>query len=103
MKNRKQEGTVLISALLITVISVLLATAIIVSLRVIIREAQLITQNDQMQLILQGVNDWAAMAISDHPDITTVKPLELKIKGISVVGKIHAQQSLFNLNSLVHE
>lgn len=100
--NNYQKGTALISALLVTAMVLVLSMAMAISLHFIIHKAQRITSNDQIELVLQGVNDWAKTVILNQSDLTKVKPLKLEIKGIHVVGQIHAQQGLFNLNSLVN-
>ncbi len=102
MKNNQQKGTALISALLITAIAAVIATAVIVSLQMLIRESQLIVNSDVMTLDLQGVTDWAEMTILGNSDIKKIKSLQLRINGTTIRGKISAQQGLFNLNSLVN-
>jgi len=93
MSDRGQQGVALISALLVIAIVLMLSTSMVISLRFIIHKAQLSTSNDQMELVLQGVNDWAEMMILYQADVTKIKPLILNIQGIHVVGQIDAIRS----------
>ncbi len=97
---KKSSGSALISALLVTAIVSVIATAIVISLQRLIHQTELVINRDQMLLDLQGVNDWAKMVMLENVDVSQVKPLEVDINGTSLTGKIYPQQGLFNLNCL---
>lgn len=98
--NNKQKGAVLISALFITALSVIIATALILSQRLLIHRAALVMGSDSMYLALQGVQDWAENVILQHSDLQQTKSFHLQLNGIQLTGKIYAEQGLFNINAL---
>lgn len=100
MKPVKQQGTALISALLITAIAALLATATLLSSRLLIHQADLTITGDQLYEYLLGANDWAQMVITTNTNLKKVKSLQINQGEIQITGKIYAQQGLFNINNL---
>ena len=101
MNNRQQQfGSALISALFITALTAIIATALIVRQRLLIHQALLVTNTDQMMLLLQGSQYWAQEIIVKKTDLQKTKSLNKKINGTQVKGMIFAEQGLFNINCL---
>ena len=98
--NARQNGSALISALLITAIAAVISAAVIISQRLLIYHAELVTNADQLYLDLQGVQDWAEMIILKNVNLQKTPSLKQTINGTTITGNIIAQQGLFNINSL---
>lgn len=111
-RQRNGYGSALISAILITAIVVMLATALAVSERLLIHAAQTTVQSDQMVLALQGEQIFAAQKIKKytaqwlHPN-NQFFPLqntlsEIEMNRITLTSRIEDEQGKYNLNNLVY-
>lgn len=98
--NQRQFGTALITALFVTALTAILATALMVSQRLLIRQTSLVNNADTMYLDLQGVQDWAQTTLTKNVDLLKIKSLQQHFHGTQLTGKIIAQGGLFNINSL---
>jgi len=98
--SKQQVGTVLISALLMTALVAMMATALMVSQRLLIRAATRMTHADHLYLYLQGVQDWAEEVVSKNNDLQKTKSLDKSIHGVHVRGNLYAERALFNINSV---
>ena len=104
MKNKtQQQGAVLVSALLIMALSAMLSVLLLLSQRLLIRQASLMIHADQMYLYLQGVQAWANQIIVHQADLQQTPSLDKKLHGMSVTGKLYAQEGLFNINALARK
>lgn len=99
--NAQQSGAALISALFITALTAIIATALMMSQRLLIHQAALVTNTDQMYLDLQGVQDWAEAIIIKNADLQKIKPLHKNFYGTHISGHIYPQGGLFNINCLL--
>lgn len=111
--HKRQIGAALISAIFITAIAAILATAIAVEQRYLIHNTELILTSDQAYLDLQGMQDWAVQLITNYEIKAKQKRLQAKdipfnkkfgpkkFKQAVLTGIIKDQQGLFNLNNLV--
>jgi len=100
ISKQQQLGAALISALFVTALTAILATALMVSQHLLIRQASLVMNADTLYLDLQGVQNWAQVIIAKNLDLQKTKSLNEKLYGAHVTGKIYAQGGLFNINSL---
>ena len=108
----KQQGAALITALFITALAAIIATAIMVHQRLLIDQSQALVNYDQLAAYLTGVQDWAVSEIKSsvvserngnvvstgilkHPNFPTTT-----INGVTLRGKLLDATSLFNLNIL---
>lgn len=112
---RQYSGGALISALFITAIAAMLATALAVSQRFLIHEEQLITRSDQLYLQLQGEQALASQVIKNHvmqwrgsqnPNARYI-PLKNELpdtqdNGVIVSGVIDEVQGKYNINNLIY-
>lgn len=118
MRHRKRQhcrknGGALISALFITAIAAMIATAIAVQERLIIHEGELVINADQSYLNLQGMQKEAEMVVEKYAsqwvDAKNIPsqfvPLKTKlpdvtIKNMKMTGVIDDEQGKFNMNDL---
>jgi general secretion pathway protein K len=98
--SKQQSGSALISALFITALTAIIATALMVSQRLLIHHTTMVVNTDQMYLDLQGVQNWAEEIILKNNDLQKTSSLEKNFYGTHVRGKIYAQGGLFNINCL---
>ena len=109
--RRNSKGSALLTALLITAICAILATAILVNQSVIINQAELVHNADQMYLAASAANTWSLGQIVDHaisPDHgrslysnqSTMPIPAMNVGGSEVSGNIIDANSRFNINSL---
>lgn len=98
--NYKESGTALITALLIMTLVTVIATATLLSARLLIHQTDLNTSADQMLEALQGANDWAEMTLLTPSDLRKIKPLKTTLNNIAITATIDPQQSLLDINSL---
>ena len=106
----KQRGAALLSALFITAIAAVLATALAVQARLLINQAQIVRTVNQNYLAMQGVQDWAIANLSNgaqqrHNKRMTQHPLKLTFPtqnyhALTLNGRLFDQQALFNINDL---
>lgn len=112
---RHHSGGALISALFITAIAAMLATALAVSQRFLIHEEQLITRSDQLYLQLQGEQALASQMIKNYvmqwSGLQNVNaqfmPLkntlpETQADGATLSGIVEEAQGKYNINNLVY-
>lgn len=107
-----KKGAALISALFITALAAMLATALAVRVRLMIHEGSLIVRSDQIYLKLQGVQDWGKWAVKRYVSQwnnanlepqSLPKPLALSAPdGVVLKGVLMNVQGRFNLNNLVY-
>ncbi|OGT43508.1 MAG: hypothetical protein A3F13_00195 [Gammaproteobacteria bacterium RIFCSPHIGHO2_12_FULL_40_19] len=114
-QRQNRNGGALISAIFITAIAAIIATALVVEQRLLIHEGSLVIRGDQGYLNLQGMQYEAELAIEKYaialdnhksPNGTFV-PLESKLPTIEMnkmvlSGTIEDEQGKFNLNDLVY-
>ncbi len=109
------KGSALISALFITAVAAMLATALAVSQRFLIHEEQMITRSDQLYLQLQGEQAKASEAIINYqmqwsgmqnPNASFMplktELVETQTDGVSLSGVIDQTQGKYNINNLVY-
>ena len=117
MSQNKQahKGSALVSAIFITAIAAMIATALAVQQRLLIHEGELVTRADQAYLNLQSMQYTAEMAVKTYavalanqkkPSDALV-PLETKLPDIKInnsvlSGTIDDEQGKFNINDLVY-
>lgn len=112
---RQYSGGALISALFITAVAAMLATALAVSQRFLIHEEQLIARSDQLYLQLQGEQALASQRIKNYvmqwsgPQNagTQFIPLknslpEMQSGDVTFSGVIEEAQGKYNINNLVY-
>jgi len=111
VKNKRQQGVALVTALIITSIAVSLAAMIMYRQQIQIRLSSNISHLEQSYLYANGMEDWAATILensyNDHPgydshldDWYTENALILPITGGIMEGKLYDLQARINLNSL---
>lgn len=98
--SRHSSGAALISALFITALTAMIATALMVSQRLLVHQITLGINADKMYLDLQGVQNWAEEIIAKNEDLQKTESLQEDFYSIHVTGKIYAQGGLFNINCL---
>ncbi len=102
----KQHGAALLSAIFISAIAAILATAIAVQQRWLISGASHMMNRDRATAALQGVNLWAHAVLLDYAhDPKTVPTTKFvfgkrDFNGMTLSGKIINVQGRFNLNAL---
>lgn len=114
INHRRRRGAALISALFITAIAAILATALAMQQQLIIRQGELIIKSDQVYLNLQEaqavasnlVRNYAMQFIAAAPN-AQVLPLRILLpvtkRGSMIYsGTIDNEQGKFNLNDLVY-
>lgn len=111
---RHHSGGALISALFITAIAAMLATALAVSQRFLIHEETLSLRADQLYLQLQGEQAQASQAIKSYlmqwsgaQSSAQFIPLkntlsEVSVDGVAYSGVIDQPQGKYNLNNLIY-
>lgn len=112
---RHHNGGALISALFITAIAAMLATALAVSQRFLIHEEQMITRADQLYLQLQGEQAQAVQVIKNYvmqwsdaknagaPFIPLKNELvETQVNGARLSAVIDDETGKYNINNLVY-
>lgn len=108
--RRRQLGVALLTALLVTAIAALTATAMAARQHLDIRRTLNVVQFDQAYLFALGVESWAKEILArdrrdnnvDHPAevwATILPPID--VEGALVSGWIEDLQGRFNLNNLV--
>lgn len=115
-KARTSLGGALISALFITAICAIIATALAVRGRLIIHEGELVKSADQSYLNLQNVQDWARYQVNQYllqwvalqgRTPAQLRPMEWRFQQVTMGNKkVSAQildaQGRYNLNDLVY-
>lgn len=106
--QRKYRGTALISALFVTVIAALIASALMTNQQLLIQQSQWLTRADQMTLDLQLVSYWAMSQIQKQVSVAHYIPLETHLNDrvihqVIVRGILEDAQAKFNLNDLKNE
>ena len=108
----RQQGAALLTALFITALAAIIATAIMVNQRLLITQSELLVNYDQMSAYLVGVQDWAISEIKNSVSTNKVGSIVssgiLKhnqfpvttIGGVALSGKLIDASGLFNLNIL---
>ena len=105
MKN-KQCGSALLVAILLVVITALLASSIAFTTRLFISQTHSIDNRIRMQTALQGVQDWAIAVLTAQaksPQLYSPHIIHFtkkKFYGVHLQGELIDQQGLFNLNLL---
>ena len=109
---KRQQGVALITALLVTAIATIAATAMMARQQLDIRRSGNIYAADQAWLLAQGLENWAVQIMQqdlndnqiDHlgEDWATVLP-PIGVEGGVVSGAISDLQGRFNLNNLVDD
>lgn len=104
IRQRKHNGGALISALFITAIAAIIATAMAVQQRLMIHESELVMRSDQAYLNLRLMQKAAEMMVKKQasqwrgekklPDVT--------INNLSISGTIDDEQGKFNINDLFY-
>lgn len=110
--KQKKRGAALISALFITALAAVLATALAVHERLLIHEGGLIIRSDKLYLALQGVQRWgkaaavryaAQWAVSKGQIRPLARPLNYTMNdGVKLRGELSSAQGRFNLNNLIY-
>lgn len=116
-KRRNHKGGALISALFITALAAIIATALAVDEALLIREGRLAMNSDQAYLVLQNAGDFAQKAIEAYvlqwpigtqapPPMAQMNPLESPLKtleiGLVVSTTLVSAQGKFNINDLAY-
>ncbi|MCX7120185.1 MAG: type II secretion system minor pseudopilin GspK [Gammaproteobacteria bacterium] len=112
--RRNFRGSALISALFITVIAVMIATALMSEQSLLIHESELILHSDQSYLdceLMQNrakkvVAQYAMQFISEKNTALTLMPLAKKLTTVKMdnmilQGKLEDEQGKFNINNLI--
>lgn len=107
-QHRKSRGAALISALFVTAIAAMLATAMAVNQRLLISQSELMVTSNQAYLDLQGIQDWAIAEITAYTKkvrqkqkaIINKKFGPMKFNDAKLTGIIIDEQGRFNINSL---
>jgi len=99
-KWQQQQGSALISALLILSVGVTLATFLYLEQRLLTRQTTLAVNADRMYAALQGVTEWGRESIKNNADIQKVKSLQKNIENMQISGMIYALNGRFNINCL---
>ncbi len=114
-QHLKNSGGALISALFITAIAAIIATALAVQVRLLIHEGELVVNSDQsylncqsMQLLAENevikyVSQWTNVK-TPSPQLILLKTKlpNTKINGTQLTGDIDDEQGKFNINDLVY-
>lgn len=111
MHIHKQQGAALITALFIMAITAILATAMALSLHLLIYNTDLVQNSDRAHLDLQGVEFWArAQILQFHKQLALLssqnKPHFLthfgprQFENATVSGVIEDEQGRYNINNL---
>ena len=115
MRTNKNNGAALISALFITAICAIIATALALSGSVIIRTGELVKSADQGYLNLQSIQDWARHQINlfnaqwaglQGSAPGSLRPMTWRLQSFKLDNKtlsaeIFDAQGRYNLNNLV--
>ena len=108
---RRQQAAALITALFITAIAAILATAIATRQRLLIAHTQMLFTADQAYLDLRGVQEWGLANVLQYQQAvaapkTDVTPKLItqfgpkKFEGAVLSGVIKDQQAQYNINNL---
>lgn len=115
MRKRLHSGSALISAIFITAVAAMMATALSLQTRLLINEGNLALHADQVYLDLQSQQDAAQSAILSYvsqfantqnpsqqvaPLQTTLPPI--KVDNMQITTTIDSELGKFNLNDLVY-
>jgi general secretion pathway protein K len=105
--KKKNKGTALITALLITAIAAMLATTIAVRQRYSIRETSLLLNADQEYTEVQGAIDWAINQLmmgadSNKAELFPQNLAPINFNSANVSATLEDELALFNINSLVN-
>lgn len=101
----QSRGGALISAIFITAIAAIIATALAVQQRLLIYEGELVIRSDQVYLNLQSMQYAAKLAVekSANGALPLKTPLPtIKINKMVLSGTIDDEQGKFNLNDLTN-
>lgn len=114
MVKKKQRASALVSAIFITAIAAMIATAFMLENRLLIHNSELVISSDQGYLTLQGMQSVAKNAVQQYvmqwenaqtQEKTNIVPLStqiplMKINGMRVYGTVSIESGKFNINSL---
>lgn len=110
---RQQRGAALLTALFITTVAAVIAAAIMLGQRDIIKQVQLTLGSERLYTAIQRVQAWAINSVANYtnqmvlaaggsgvvPRLKTTFP-PMTIGNAVLVGRLRDQQGLFNINSL---
>lgn len=106
----QQKGVALLTALLIVAIATSTAIAIAARQHLEIRQTANLLGRDQAYMIALGGEFWAKQVLIEDrqnnktdtlTELWASQPAAIAVQGGSIKGRIHDQQALFNLNTLV--
>lgn len=115
MLQGKTTGGALISALFITALAAIIATALSVQVHLAVQEGTLMMASDNAYFALQGMQATQAEIVKeyaaqwqDDPNDVEIQPLVIKMKpltisGYQISGTLENAQGKFNINDLVSE
>lgn len=100
----RQQGSAIITALLVTLLAATIATLLMLQQRIDIRRTHLLKTSDQIYSYAQGMESWAIATLSKNIQAKKMKqlpePLTVEFNNAEITGLIQDQRSLFNLNCL---
>lgn len=104
MAIRPNKGSALISALFITALAAIMATAIIVAQRLLIHQSSWVMATDQIYLNLQSMQQSEMASVKQYVNGGTLQTTlpSVMIGDTTLSGYVESAQNKFNLNELVY-